>query len=97
MTKMQRCTMTLPAPLVERLDKLAALSGISRSALVSGLLEDSTAMLDAMIQVQAVPSPEGLMRFRGESVQVVNDKLAELKRLLDDDLFSGVARHDGDN
>lgn len=90
MSKIQRCTMSLPSDLVAKLDKLSALSRVSRSALVSELLRESVEVLDAMIQVNADPSPAGLRRFRGESVSIVRDKVSQLQRLLNDDLFSGA-------
>lgn len=91
MTKMRRCTVTLPEDLVVKLDKISALSRISRSALISGLLGETVETLDLMLQAQADPSPEGLKRFRDGSVSVVREKVAELQRLLNNDLFSGLS------
>lgn len=90
MSSVRRCTMSLPSDLVEKLDKLSALVGVSRSALVAELLGESVDILDSMLQVAAVPSPENLRRLRGDSARVVQEKVAELKGLLDGDLFSGV-------
>ena len=90
MSSVRRCTMSLPSDLVEKLDKLSALVGVSRSALVAELLGESVDILDSMLQVAAVPSPENLRRLRGDSTRVVQEKVAELKDLLEGDLFSGV-------
>ena len=43
-----------------------------------------------MISVDNLPEPDGLRRLRGDSMAYVQDKVSELRRLLDDDLFSGV-------
>lgn len=98
MSEIRRCTMSLPSDLVDKLDKLSAVAGISRSALVAGLLGESVDVLDAMIRVSVDPSPEGLRRFRGESVNIVNDKVASLRTLLSGDLFLTEAKEslDGD-
>lgn len=90
MSGVRRCTMSLPSDLVEKLDKLSACVGISRSALVAELLGESVDILDSMIQAAAVPSPENFHRLRGDSVRVVQEKVSKLKGLLEDDLFSGV-------
>lgn len=93
MTTIRRCTMSLPSDLVDKLDKLAAVSKVSRSALVAELLRESTDVLDAMIAVQVDSTPTGLRRFRGESISIVRDKVGQLHDMLNNDLFSGV---DGD-
>lgn len=90
MSGVRRCTMSLPSDLVEKLDKLSALVGISRSALVAELLGESVDVLDSMLQVAAVPSPENLRRLRGDSARVVQEKVSALKGLLEGDLFTGV-------
>lgn len=97
MSSFRRCTMSLPSDLVDKLDKLSAVLGVSRSALVSEFLSESVGILDSMIQTAAVPSPENLLRLRGDSVRVVQDKVAELKTLLDGDLFSGLHRDESTN
>lgn len=90
MSGVRRCTMSLPSDLVEKLDKLSALVGVSRSALVAELLGESVDVLDSMLQFAAVPSPENLRRLRGDSARVVQEKVSELKGLLEGDLFAGV-------
>lgn len=90
MSGVRRCTMSLPSDLVEKLDKLSALVGISRSALVAELLGESVDVLDSLLQVAAVPSPENLRRLRGDSARVVQEKVSKLKGLLEGDLFAGV-------
>lgn len=90
MSDIKRCTMSLPADLVSQLDKLSTLAGISRSALVAELLAEPVGVLDRMISVDNLPEPDGLRRLRGDSMAYVQDKVSELRRLLDDDLFGGV-------
>lgn len=90
MSGVRRCTMSLPSDLVDKLDKLSALVGVSRSALVAELLGESVDVLDSMLQVAAVPSPENLRRLRGDSARVVQEKVSKLKGLLEGDLFAGV-------
>lgn len=90
MAETRRITMTIPAGLVEKLDRLSSLCHISRSALVTELLAESVEALDLALGVMKTPSPENVRRYRGDSIQLVEQKVSELKRLLDGDLFSGV-------
>lgn len=90
MSNFRRVTVSLPADLVEKLDRLSALCHISRSAFVTELLGESVEALDLALGVMKAPDPENVRRYRGDSIALVEQKVAELKRLLDDDLFSGV-------
>lgn len=90
MSDIKRCTLSLPTDLVAQLDKLSALTRVSRSALVTQLLAEPVGVLDKLISVDSVAQPDSLRRLRGESMAYVSDKVSELKELLaGDDLFGG--------
>lgn len=90
MSDIKRCTLSLPTGLVAQLDKLSALTRVSRSALVAQLLAEPVGVLDKLISVDSVAQPDSFRRLRGESMAYVSDKVSELRELLaDDDLFGG--------
>lgn len=80
--KMKRVSLSLPENLVNQLDRVSGVQGISRSAMISALLAESFTILDSMLKAEVDPSQEGLRRFRGDSVEFVNEKVAEIKELL---------------
>lgn len=80
--KMKRVSLSLPENLVNQLDRVSGVQGISRSAMISALLAESFTILDSMLKAEVDPSKEGLRRFRGDSVEFVNEKVAEIKELL---------------
>lgn len=80
--KMKRVSLSLPENLVNQLDRVSGVQGISRSAMISALLAESFTILDSMLKAEVDPSTEGLRRFRGDSVEFVNEKVAEIKELL---------------
>lgn len=80
--KMKRVSLSLPENLVNQLDRVSGVQGISRSAMISALLAESFTILDSMLKAEVDSSKEGLRRFRGDSVEFVNEKVAEIKELL---------------
>ena len=88
--KLSKISVTVPPELLADLDHVAARLGVSRSALVSGLLgevlPDMRALLDA---VPLNPEPLDIVRFRGASADIVRKRLGEVHEL-DSDLFSAI-------
>lgn len=89
----RRVTLSLRAELVDDLDYVSRRLNISRSALVSEVLADvlspSVAMLKTIPEGMD-PTEEDVKRFRGASVDLVRQRLENL-RYLDRDLFAGLA------
>lgn len=84
---MRRVSMTLPDDLVSKLDRVALLQGISRSSLVAGLLSQAVGVLDLALHAHADAErgdEDGLRRFRAGSIAIVNERIAELKELLNE-------------
>lgn len=87
--KMKKLSMTIPSDVVDDLDHVSSRLSISRSALVSQLLAaalpDMRRLLDL---VPPAPTAADLVRFRGESEDVVRARVDSVRRSADD-LFSG--------
>lgn len=88
--KLPKISVTVPPELLADLDHVAARLGVSRSALVSGLLgdvlPDMRTVLDA---IPLSPEPLDMVRFRGASAEIVRKRLDEVQEL-DSDLFSAI-------
>lgn len=88
--KLSKISVTVPPELLADLDHVAARLGVSRSALVSGLLgdvlPDMRTVLDA---IPLSPEPLDMVRFRGASAEIVRKRLDEVQEL-DSDLFSAI-------
>lgn len=88
--KLPKISVTVPPELLADLDHVAARLGVSRSALVSGLLgdvlPDMRTVLDA---IPLSPEPLDMVRFRGASADIVRKRLDEVQEL-DSDLFSAI-------
>jgi hypothetical protein len=86
-----KISITVPPEMVDDLAYLTSRLGVSRSALIAGLMGDSLpAMRKVLEQVPLDPTqlsgPE-LVRMRGESEQIIRDRIASLGDITDD-LFS---------
>lgn len=83
--KRQKVSLALDASLVADLDYIAHRTRVSRSALVSVLLAESVGDFRRLLEmVPESPTPADLVRFRGESEQVVLSRLESLKGITDD-------------
>lgn len=88
MSKLQKVSLALDSAVVLDLGYLTARLGISRSALVNNLLTEAVpAMRKLLEQVPLSPTPADAIRFRGESMKIVDERIAELQGIADD-LFS---------
>lgn len=75
--KKRRVSFTVPVSLHEDLEHVARQLGVSRSALASSLLEGVLTPLVASIGDLPIdnPSPDDVLRMRGRSVEVIEEKL----------------------
>lgn len=85
---LSKISITAPPELVVDLDYVAGRLGVSRSALIAQVLPEPLHTMRALLeQVPLNPTPEDVLRFRGESADLVRQKIDSL-RDLGDDLFS---------
>lgn len=92
-----RCSFTLPPDLVANLEVLSSVMGVSRSAILSGILAGPVADLVGVLDRSGVlvdpDQPDAKARMRGESAEVIRQRLAELDALLEGDLVTAGVRH----
>jgi len=89
MSKTLKISVSLPAELVENLDFLSSRMGVSRSAIISEALSES--MADAARLVRLIPpnpTPADVLRMRGESEELIRDRLASVTSMVNGDLFA---------
>lgn len=85
---MRKISVSLPDNLVTNLDYLAARTGTSRSAIISEFLSDALEQTRKLFElVPPNPTPADIVRMRGQSEQVIRDRLSSLQGL-SDGLFS---------
>lgn len=88
MSKTRKISVSLSGSLVDDLDYISARMGVSRSAIISEFMAD--ALSDARRVFELVPpnpTPADVVRMRGESEEVIRQRLASLQGIADD-LFS---------
>lgn len=97
MGNMSRTSFTLPPELLSDLDRISGVMGVSKSALLSGILRQPIADLVLVLERSGVfdgsPPSDVKARMRGESAEVIRMRLAELDSLADGDLVSEGTRH----
>lgn len=87
--QMKKVSLSIPPALVADLDHVSARLGISRSALVSQLLDSALPDMRRLIDlIPPAPSAADFVRFRGESADVVRSRVESVRQSADD-LFSG--------
>lgn len=83
-----KISVSLPAELVSDLDYLASRTGVSRSALISGLLLEAASEVRKILElIPPNPTPAEMLRMRGQSEEAIRARLESLKGMTDD-LFS---------
>lgn len=88
MEKLRKISVSLPDNLVTNLDYLAARTGTSRSAIISEFLADAVEHTRKLFElVPPNPTAADVVRMRGQSAEIVRDRLSSLQGLADD-LFS---------
>lgn len=84
-----KISITIPPEVLADLDFVVGKLSISRSALVGSMLEDGLPALRELAELIPVnPTPEDVVRLRGESETVVRERIEMLKGMAND-LFSG--------
>lgn len=87
---LSKISITVPPELLADIDYVSGRLGVSRSALVSQLMAEPLQLMRGMLeQVPLNPTPDDVLRFRGESAELVRQKIDSL-RDLGDDLFSEI-------
>jgi len=82
---LRKISVTLPPDLVADLDYVSRRLGVSRSALMAQLLPDGiSALRDLLVSVPENPTPEDIVRFRGDSAAEIRRRVEDLKGLADD-------------
>ena len=95
--KLPKISITLTPELLDDLAYLVSRTGVSRSALISSLLEEAVpSMRRVMEQIPVNPTPADVVRFRGASAEIVRERL-ETIRSLDDDLFAQITGEGGED
>lgn len=85
MANLRKVSLALDPQVVGDLDYVGKRLGVSRSALVSSvLLEAMPAMRKLFEQVPLSPTPADMLRFRGESAKVVEDRISHLQGIAHD-------------
>lgn len=80
-----RTSMALDPAVVDDLLYVTKRLGISKSALVNELLKQSLPSMTEVFKIlPEAPTPEDVVRFRGESAKLVEQRLATLKAQTDD-------------
>lgn len=83
-----KISVSLPVELVSDLDYLARRTGVSRSALIGGLLSEAASEVRKILElVPPNPTPAEMLRMRGQSEEAIRARLESLKGMTDD-LFS---------
>lgn len=87
LSKMVRVSFTVPPQIRQDLDYLADRLGVTKSALVSELLAPALSDLRSLMElVPKNPTPEDVLRARGESNKLISQRLRNLRRI-EGDLF----------
>ena len=88
MNKTAKISVSLPADVVDNLNYMSHRLGVSRSAIISEMLGES--LSDAVRLVKLIPpnpTPADVLRMRGDSEELVRQRLASLASM-DGDLFA---------
>jgi len=87
---MRKLSVSVPSMVVEDMDYITGRMKISRSALISNLINSPVHDMRVLLEsIPDNPSPEDIIRSRGASADLVKKRLTEINQLVDgDDLFS---------
>lgn len=82
---LSKISVTLPPETLATLDQVAGRLGVSRSALISGLLDEMLSTFRPFLDhVPLNPTEADKLRFRGESEDMIRQRLESLKGMVDD-------------
>lgn len=92
----KKISVSIPSPLLDDLQYLSARLGVSRSALITELLGEALPVVVGLLRmVPEGASPDEAKRFRGASVDVIRERVAEAQRLADEYAADVAARDAG--
>jgi cobalamin-dependent methionine synthase I len=81
----KKVSLSLAEGQVDDLDIISQRLSISRSALVSQLLAEALPEMRRVIElIPAAPTPADLVRFRGESTAIVEQRMEKLRQVTTD-------------
>jgi hypothetical protein len=84
----RKLSFSLPPELVDDLDYLSSRLGVTRSALLASLMLEPMHDLRSMVEsIPEDPTHEDIVRLRGKSEAIVEQRVSSLRRL-GNDLFS---------
>jgi len=85
MSHLKKISITAPPPLVDDLDYLAGRLGVSRSAIVSEILGVTVSDMRRIFElIPPNPTQSDVLRMRGESAELVRQRLASLQGIAHD-------------
>lgn len=88
MSKTRKISVSLSGSLVDDLDYISGRMGVSRSAIISEFMADALSEARRVFElVPPNPTPADVVRMRGESEEVIRQRLSSLQGIADD-LFS---------
>jgi hypothetical protein len=84
MNSVTRITVSLPSDLAADLSYVHRRVGVSRSAFVAAFLEEGIRDLRALLEsLPDSPTPDDVVRLRGDSVDLVNSRMQQFKQLME--------------
>lgn len=82
---LSKISITIPPELLADLDYVSGRLGVSRSALIAEVLPEALGFMRGMLeQVPLNPTPDDVLRFRGESAELVRQKIDSIREMGDD-------------
>ena len=85
MSTVKRITLSLPVDLADDLTYVHRRVGVSKSAFVASLLAEGVHDLRALLeQLPDEPTPEDILRFRGASAELAEDRIQHFRGQLGD-------------
>lgn len=85
MAHMRKITISVPPDLVADLDYLSGRMGVSRSAIITELMGGAISDMRALIAlIPENPTPADALRYRGESAELIRQRLASLQGIAHD-------------
>lgn len=82
---MRRTSLTLPPAVIDDLDYIASRSRASRSAVASEILSEALPTLVSLLRsIPDSPEPGDALRFRGQSAELIRERLDNLRDMSDD-------------
>lgn len=85
MSKTRKISVSLPDGLVADLDYISGRMGVSRSAIIAEFMTEALAETRKLFElVPPNPTPADVVRMRGESADVIRQRLSSLQGIAND-------------